>query len=91
MTAFLFIPATRDARYTRRVDFANIASLFTETDEPAPTRRSHDTAARVAAMLLILFGAIGDTILVARPDALARCFTGSHQTISGAPSRPASF
>ena len=86
MTAFLFIPTPRDARLARRVDFANIASLFTETEE-TPVRKTvlQGQAIRLAAMALILIGIVGDTILVARPRLIADAFAVSNQAaIQGA-------
>ena len=74
MTAFLFIPATGGTGLARRVDFANIGSLFTEVEPPKPSRDRHHIA-RVALMIIILLGAIGDTVLVARPGALTSCTT----------------
>ena len=79
MTAFLFIPTPRDTKLARRVDFANIASLFTEADEPASAHAPRGLVTRAMAMVLILLFAVGDSILVARPDALSRCFA-THQT-----------
>ncbi len=67
MTAFLFIPASVDGSGARRVDFGNIASLFTEGEEPV--RRSNTTRNlfRAAAAVLLLLIAFGDTLLVTRP------------------------
>ena len=80
MTAFLFIPATRNTRLARRVDFTNIAALFAEAEEP-PTRKPvfKGQAMRLAAMALILVGIVGDTILVARPKLLASTIAATHQ------------
>ena len=80
MTAFLFIPATRDARLVRRVDFANIANLFAEAEEP-PVRKAlfRGQAIRLAAMALILIGIVGDTVLVARPRLFAGAFAATRQ------------
>ena len=80
MTAFLFIPATHDARLPRRVDFANIAALFTEAEEPQARKPIlKGQAMRLAAMALILVGIVGDTILVARPKLLASAIAATHQ------------
>ena len=68
MTAFLFIPASGDVRLARRVDFANIASLFAEAEEPPRPARGRRTLQIVAAFLLLVV-AIGDTIFVAHPGA----------------------
>ena len=70
MTAFLFIPAARGS-VTRRVDFANYASLFADDEETVATNRRGVRVARALAMLLVLGLAIGDTVLIARPDAMA--------------------
>ena len=68
--AFLFLPTAAGARTARRVDIANIASLFAEVEEPA--RRSQSSVfARLLALILILLLAVGDFVLVARPDAPA--------------------
>ena len=69
MTAFLFIPANVGSGASRRVDLANFASLFAESEEPL---RRPDTARnllRAAAAALLLLLVIGDTLLVARPGA----------------------
>jgi hypothetical protein len=71
MAAFLFLPAAAGAGAQRRVDFANIASLFAEIEEPAASRGGGRVVARVMAFLLILLIAVGDMVLVARPDAAA--------------------
>ena len=70
MTAFLFIPAAT-GRVSRRVEFANFASLFTDIEEPAAPRGRGVHVVRFLAMLVVLVLAIGDTVLIARPDALA--------------------
>ncbi len=70
MTSFLFIPTTLDTRQGRRVDFAGIASLFAEPEEVLLARRPADTKARLIACLLIMLCVIGDTVLIARPEAL---------------------
>ncbi len=69
MTAFLFIPATVDSSCARRVDFAKIASLFAESEEPARRSDTTGTLLRVAAAALLLLLAIGDALLVTRPGA----------------------
>ncbi|MCX8256324.1 protein of unknown function [Beijerinckiaceae bacterium RH AL1] len=71
MSAFLFLRAAAGAGTQRRVDFANIASLFAEIEEPAASRGDGRIVARVMALLLILLIAVGDIVLVARPDAAA--------------------
>lgn len=70
MTAFLFIPSTCGAKVARRVDFTNIGSLFAEADEAAASDLTQGMATRVLTMLLIALFAIGDMVLVARPDVL---------------------
>ena len=70
MSAFLFLPAA-GAKTARRVDIANIASLFAEIEEPARTQPQSSLLARVLALLLILLFAVGDFVLIARPDASA--------------------
>lgn len=67
MTAFLFIPTTVGGIDARRVDFANIASLFTEGEEPARRSDSRRKLLRAAAAALLLVLVIGDTLLVRRP------------------------
>lgn len=74
MTAFLFIPSTTGVGPGRRVNFADIANLFSELEAPPPQRRRLQPA-RIALMMLVLLGAIGDTLIVARPDALANCLS----------------
>ena len=71
MTAFLFIPATVDGRGARRVDFANIAGLFAECEEPMRRSAAAGTLIRVAAAALLLLLVIGDALLVTRPVASA--------------------
>ena len=71
MTAFLFLPTAAGQGAQRRVDFANIAALFAEIEEPAARRPDRGVFARVLAILLILLFAVGDMVLVARPDAAA--------------------
>ena len=70
MTAFLFIPAVVGGRDARRVDLGNIASLFSESEEPARRELAGRTVLRAVATALLLLLAIGDTLLVARPAAL---------------------
>jgi len=89
MTAFLFIPSTSDARLARRVDFANIASLFAEGEEPAGPSRSRRLSQIVAAVLIAVI-AIGDAVLVTRPDALSSLSIGSRHTVTG-PARQVSL
>lgn len=69
MAAFLFLPVAAGTH--RRVDFANIAALFAEIEEPVAVRAQTTLAARLLAFLLILLIAVGDMVLVARPDAAA--------------------
>ena len=71
MTACLFIPAATGSM-TRRVEFANFASLFADVEEPAAARGRGRHVVRLLAMLVMLVLAIGDTVLIARPDALAQ-------------------
>ena len=66
MTAFLFVPSATGAGQERRIDVANLARMFAETEEPAP-RRARGELARVLMLVLILFGMIGDAVLVTRP------------------------
>lgn len=83
MTAFLFISSTMGAPVTQRVDLANIASLFCEPDEPAPEPGPARRAAFVTLLaLLTAIGAIGDMVLVARPDRVAAA-VATPQTIMG--------
>ena len=69
MTAFLFIPARGGA--SQRVDLANIASLFSEVEEPhhAPIGSGFILRACAAALLVLL--AFGDTVLVNQSNVLA--------------------
>ena len=67
MTVFLFIPATVSNGDTRRVDFANIASLFAECEEPVHRADTTRNLLRAAAAALLLLLVIGDTLLVTRP------------------------
>lgn len=73
MTAFLFIPAIAGSRDARRVDLGNIATLFSESEEPARREPAGRTMLRAAATALLLLLAIGDTVLVMRPAALGGC------------------
>ena len=80
MTAFLYISSDRGAGLARRVDFGNIASLFAESD--APSRESRARALlRIAAALLFVLLAIGDTVLLGPPDAMGPSGAGSRQTL----------
>ena len=67
MTSLLFIPTTFDAHQHRRIDFARMASLFAEADEPTLAPRLPDSKTRLIASVLILLCAFGDTVLIARP------------------------
>jgi hypothetical protein len=87
MTSYLFIPTTFDARSGRRVDFANMASLFAVPDEAPIARQPKDTRTRVLASLLILLCALGDTMLIARPDTLMSCLSSSHASDVRPPAR----
>ena len=69
MTAFLFIPATVGSSDARRVDFAAIASLFAESEEPLRSSDIPRNILRAAAAALLLLLVIGDTLLVTRPGA----------------------
>ena len=71
MAAFLFLPVAAGVGTQRRVDFANIASLFAEIEEPAIAQATNGLFARFLALVLILLIAIGDMVLVAHPDAAA--------------------
>lgn len=66
MTTFLFIPTSTDGRRERQVDFAGIASLFAEAEEPARRPGAKRGLFRLAAAVLLLLLAVGDTLLVAR-------------------------
>ena len=76
MTALFFVTPGRadsaDIGSLRRIDFAHLARMFAEP-EPAvlPPVRERRQAMRLAAAALLLLGALGDTMLVARPAALA--------------------
>ena len=70
MTSFLFIPSTLDTPQGRRIDFAGMASLFAEPEELPVARRPANTKARLISCLLIMLCVIGDTVLIARPEAL---------------------
>ena len=70
MSAFLFLPAAAGAKTSRRVAVANIASLFAEIEEPIANARS-GLVARVLAFILILLFAVGDFVLITRPDGSA--------------------
>ena len=90
MTAFLFIASTGHAGLARRVDLSNFASLFGDRDEPPLASRTKRPFARVALAALLVAGAVGDAVMVARPDVLGTCLAGS----SGIPmglARSASF
>ncbi len=67
MTAFLFIPSNVDSGAARRVDFAQIASLFAEREELAQRSRPQRTLVRTAAVVLLLLMVIGDAVIVTRP------------------------
>ena len=71
MTAFLLIPASVGSDSRRRVDFARMASLFSEVEEPAPRSGPSRTMLRVVAAALLVLLAVGDTLLMARPGTLA--------------------
>jgi hypothetical protein len=84
MTSFLFIPSTTAGLpAARRVDLARLAAQFAEVEEPAP-RAASGQLTRLALMLLILFGVIGDTMLVTRPAAVANAIATGHP----APTQP---
>lgn len=67
MTVLLFIPATVSSGDTRRVDFASIASLFAECEEPVHRANATRNLLRAAAAALLLLLVIGDALLVTRP------------------------
>lgn len=69
MTAFLFIPATVDTSGARRIDVANFASLFAESEEPARRSSATGSLLRAVAAALLLLLVIGDALLVTRPGA----------------------
>ncbi len=70
MTAFLFIPSTIGASGARRVDFARVASLFAEQDEPVRCTGTSRKLMRAAAIVLLLLMVIGDALIVTRPGAV---------------------
>ncbi len=70
MTAFLFISSARHAGLGRRVDLANFASLFGDRDEPSVALPPRPPVMRVALLALLLVGAMGDVLMVSRPDVL---------------------
>ena len=70
MTAFLFIPSNVGGSAARRVDFAQIASLFAEQDEPARRPGTSRKLVRAAAFVLLLLMGIGDALIVTRPGAM---------------------
>jgi len=72
MSAFLFISAPAGAKLSRRVDLSNFPSLFAEVEELAAPRDPGVLLTRLLALLLILVFAVGDTLLVTRPDTLTR-------------------
>lgn len=72
MTALLFISPTTSGS-ARSLDFAGIAGLFAEVEEPARRRGPSRRLWRAAAAALLVLIAIGDTLLVARPGALSGC------------------
>lgn len=84
MTALLFIPSTAGAACGRRVDLANLASRFAVVDEPAP-RRARGRAGRIALLILILVGAIGDLMLVSQHEALASSLAASQPARASEP------
>ena len=55
----------------RRVDFASLAQLFAEPDEPLPPRVARRSVVRLAMLALILLGVVGDVVFVAKPGALS--------------------
>ena len=71
MSAFLYLPTAAGTKTARRVDVANIASLFAEIEETVVTRDRGGLLARLLALLLILLFAVGDFVLVSHPDAAA--------------------
>ena len=86
MTALFFISQTRMPRggaspsgvvkgtgrdAGRRVDFASLAQLFAEPEEPPPPRADRRPAVRLALLALILLGAVGDVVFVVKPGALS--------------------
>lgn len=66
MTTFLFIPPSGSDRHIRQVDFASIAGLFAEAEEPSRQTRTGHGLLRLAAAVLLVLLAVGDTLLVAR-------------------------
>ncbi len=80
MTALFFvIPSHAEHGSLRRVDFAHLARLFAEPDPIPlpPVRERRRTVRLAAAATLFLLGALGDTMLVARPTVAP---SGSQQT-----------
>ena len=90
MTAFLFIASTGHAQLAQRVDLANFATLFGDRDEVPPVSRTRRPFARVALAALLVVGAVGDALMVARPDVLGTCLAGSSSAPVGT-TRSASF
>jgi hypothetical protein len=90
MTALFFVPPTADARPARRVDLAHLARLFAEPDEAPKPKNDRSQVARIVMMVLILLGAIGDTVLVTKTEALSSCAATNPHAI-GLISHPVSF
>ena len=76
MTALFFVapgPAGHaDPGSLRRIDFVHLARLFAEPEPPVlPPVRERRQTMRLAAAALLLLGALGDAVLVARPSTMA--------------------
>ena len=76
MTALFLIPhrvVFRNTAYgaSRRVDLAALAQLFAESDESPPPRAARRSLTRLVLLALIMLGAVGDMVFVAKPGALA--------------------
>ncbi len=61
--------AGRGAGAGRQIDFASLAQLFAEVDEPPTPRAAPRPIARLAMLALILLGLVGDLVFVAKPNA----------------------
>ncbi len=96
MTALFFISQTSTPRggasiHTglgagRRIDFASLAQFFAEPEEPLPPRASRRPVVRLALLALILLGALGDMVFVAKPGALSAAAGIARSVQAAAPS-----
>jgi hypothetical protein len=71
----MFIASATEPGRGRRVDFGQIVSLLAESDDP-PQPPLRDRAGRLALVILIVLGLIGDTLLIVRPEALMAPLAG---------------